>query len=88
MNNQFDQALNDLPVDTGYDPFTHKTVDDLCYVCLHELDLHAEGEYKIKLPLRKQYYKFIQKYGSPYYKSESKRVFDSGMKQTEWWIEE
>lgn len=83
----FEKALNDLPIDTGFDPFAHKTPDDLAYVCLHELDLHSEGEYKISLSLRKQYVKFIQKYGTPYQKSEAVRVFNSGLKQTHWEIE-
>ena len=84
----FEQALKDLPPDTSYDFFTHKTPDDLAYVCLHELDLHSEGEYKIKLSLRKKYLKFIQKYGTPYQKSEGQRVFNSGLTQTHWYIEE
>ena len=84
----FEKALKDLPANTGYDFFTHKTPEDLCWVCLHELDLHAEGEYKISLKLRKQYLKFIQKYGTPWYLAESKRIFDVGMQQTEWCIEE
>ena len=83
-----EKALKDLPPNTGFDSFTHQTPDDLAYVCLHELDLHAEGEYKIALPLRKKYLKFIQKYGTPYQKAESQRVFDSGLTQTQWWIEE
>jgi hypothetical protein len=88
MQTQFDQALKDLPKNTGYDFFSHKTPEDLSWICLHELDLHAEGEYKISLTLRKQYLKFIQKYGTPYHIAEAKRVYAVGLQQTEWCIEE
>lgn len=88
MKTEFDKALSQLPPNTGYDFFTHKTPEDLSWVCLHELDLHSEGEYKIALPLRKRYLKFIQKYGNAYHKSEAERVFASGLQQTEWCIDE
>ena len=38
----FDKALNALPDGTGYDHTAHKTIEDLCYLCLHELDMVAE----------------------------------------------
>jgi hypothetical protein len=81
----FDKALKALPINTSYDFFSHKTIDDLAYVCLHELDLHAEGEYKIALPLRKKYLKFILKYGSDHHKSEANQVFKQGLNQTQWY---
>lgn len=84
----FEKALKELPPNTGYDSFTHKDPEDLVWVCLHELDLHAEGEYKIALTLRKKYLKFIQKYGNDLHKSEAKKVFAIGLQQTEWCIEE
>jgi len=84
----FEKALRELPINTGYDFYAHKTIEDLSYVCLHELDLHAESEYKIALPLRKKYLKFIEKYGTPYQKTESQRVFNNGLNQTTWHIEE
>lgn len=83
----FEQAYDELPPHTGFDPFAHKTPEDLAYVCLHELDLHNEGEYKISLELRKRYLSFAVKYGSDYIKSEACRVFDSGMNQTEFYTD-
>ena len=50
----FDKALKALPPTAGYDPFAHKTVEDLCWICLHELDLVAEEEYWLPLAERKK----------------------------------
>jgi len=83
---KFLKAFRELPEGTGYDYFAHKNVLDLAWICLHELDMHAEGEFEHPLKLRKQYLKFINKWGSEYMKSEAKRVFDIGMNQTEWHI--
>lgn len=84
----FEQALKHLPEGTYFDSFAHNTVEDLCHVCLHELDLHAEGEYRVSLPLRKKYLKFIQKYGNEYYKNESTKIYNLGLKTQEWVIDE
>ena len=51
----FQKALDKLPEGTGFDAYSHKTVQDLCWICLHELDLHAEGEYFVPMALRKKY---------------------------------
>lgn len=59
----FEKALNELPDGTGYDSFSHKTIEDLCYLCLHELDLVAEREYWHPIGKRKKYLNFCQKYG-------------------------
>jgi hypothetical protein len=72
----FEKALNDLPNDTGYDSFAHKTIQNLCYVCLHELDLHAEQEYWHPVALRKKYLAFCKKYG--FYVDEAQKQFDLG----------
>jgi hypothetical protein len=72
----FEKALNDLPNETGYDSFSHKTIQDLCYVCLHELDLHAEQEYWHPVALRKKYLAFCKKYG--FYADEAQKQFDLG----------
>ena len=59
----FDKALKALPPTAGYDPFAHKTVEDLCWICLHELDLVAEEEYWLPLAERKKLLKFIVRFG-------------------------
>ena len=63
---------------TYYEPTEHKTADDLCYLCLHELDLHAEGEYWHPAKVRKTLLNFINKHGSDYYKKEGMRQFNLG----------
>ena len=63
---------------TYYEPTEHKTADDLCYLCLHELDLHAEGEYWHPIKVRRALLNFINKYGSDYYKSEGLLQFNLG----------
>jgi hypothetical protein len=72
----FEKALKALPEGTGFDAYSHKTVQDLCWVCLHELDLHAEAEYFVPAALRKKYLSFIRKYG--FYVSEAEQAFIAG----------
>jgi hypothetical protein len=63
---------------TYFDPMVHKSADDMCYVCLHELDLHAEGEYWHPVKVRRDLLNFIKKHGSDYHKKEAQRQFDLG----------
>ena len=63
---------------TYFDPMVHSTAEDMCFVCLHELDLHAEGEYWHPIKLRRDLLKFIQKHGTDYYKNEALRQFNLG----------
>jgi hypothetical protein len=72
----FKKALNQLPDGTGFDSFVHKTVEDLCWICLHELDLHAEEEYFVPLALRRQYLSFIRK--NKFYVKEAEAMFIAG----------
>jgi hypothetical protein len=72
----FETALNNLPDGTGFDSFAHKTVEDLCWLCLHELDMHAEGEYWHTAAQRKKYLNFCRKYG--YYAEEAQEEFELG----------
>ena len=72
----FEAALNELPDGTGFDAHSHKTVADLCWLCLHELDLHAEAEYFVPMSLRKKYLAFNRKWG--FYGKEAQEMFDSG----------
>jgi len=72
----FETALNELPDVCGFDSFSHKTIEDLCYLCLHELDLHAEQEYWHPVAVRKKLLAFCKKHG--YYTSEAQSMFDAG----------
>ena len=63
---------------TYFDPMCHSTVDDMCFVCLHELDLHAEGEYWHPSKIRRDLLNFITKHGSEYHKAEALRQFNIG----------
>jgi hypothetical protein len=74
--NQFEKALDQLPEGTGFDAYSHKTLEDLCWVCLHELDLHAESEYFVPVALRRKYLAFIRKHG--FYLTQAVEVFAQG----------
>ena len=73
----FDKALKTLPDSAGFDAFAHKTVEDLCWICLHELDLVAEMEYWLPLAERKRLLKFIEKHG--YYVDEARRIYKQSL---------
>ena len=72
----FEKALNELPDVCGFDSFCHKEIRDLCFICLHELDLHAEGEYWHPVAVRKKLLAFCKKYG--YYATEAQAMFTAG----------
>ena len=72
----FEQALNALPDVCGFDSFSHKTIEDLCYLCLHELDLHAEQEYWHPVAVRKKLLAFCKKFG--YYATQAEQMFAAG----------
>jgi hypothetical protein len=72
----FEKALNELPDVCGFDSFCHKSIRDLCFICLHELDLHAEGEYWHPVAVRKKLLAFCKKYG--YYEAEAQAMFTAG----------
>jgi len=74
--NTFEKALNQLPEVAGFDPYVHKTIEDLCWICLHELDLHAEQEVWHTLAIRKALLAFCKKYG--YYQKEAQEMFNAG----------
>jgi hypothetical protein len=62
----YEQALEDFSAVqhlTYFDSAEHVTIGDLCYLCLHELDLHAEGEYWHPMKERRALLKFCQKWG-------------------------
>ena len=75
-NPTFEKALNALPDVCGFDPFNHITTEDLCWLCLHELDLHAEQEYWHPVATRKQLLAFCKKYG--HYAAEAEAAFTTG----------
>jgi hypothetical protein len=72
----FEKALNSLPNVCGFDSFSHKTIQDLCYLCLHEPDLHAEQEYWHPVAVRKKLLAFCKKYG--HYEAEAQAMFTAG----------
>jgi hypothetical protein len=82
----FDKALNELPDVAGYDPFCHKTIEDLCYLCLHELDLHAEQEYWHPVAVRKQLLAFCKKYGFHYVEAKQQYALGKGLKRADAYI--
>lgn len=74
----FEKALNKLPDSAGYDFYAQKTIEDLCWICLHELDLVAEREYWHPVAERKKLLKFIEKFGpscATDYTDEARRVY-------------
>ena len=71
----FEKALKELPDVCGLDS-CHKTIEDLCWICLHELDLHAEQEYWHPLAVRKKLLAFCKKYG--HYADEAQAMFTQG----------
>ena len=83
----YEQALKDFESSvihlTYFEYREHTTIADLCHLCLHELDLHAEGEYWHPIKERKALLKFCQKWG-PHaegtmdYATESQRQFYLG----------
>lgn len=75
MQKDFDKVVHH----TYFEPTVHVTADDLCFLCLHELDLHAEGEYWHPAQVRRDLLNFIKKHGSEYYKSEALRQFNLGI---------
>jgi hypothetical protein len=76
----FETALKELPSGTYFEHFAHTTVEDLCFVCLHELDLHAEGEYFHPLAMRKKYLRFIEKHG--HHVAEAQAMYKLGLGKT------
>ena len=84
----FETALKQLPDGTGFDSFTHKNVEDLCWICLHELDLVAEREYWLPIAQRKKLLKFIETYGKTCdkdYTEEARKIYAQaqGVKKSE-----
>jgi hypothetical protein len=83
---KYQQALKDfgrIEFLTYFEPSQHTRIADLCYLALHELDLHAEGEYWHTASDRRNLLKFCQKWGSQAedgidYVAESQLQFDLG----------
>lgn len=70
----FEIALKELPPDVDLDVH-HKSVEDLCWLCLHELDLHVEGEYKHSKQNVTAYKRFIKKFGDEFFQNELNKLF-------------
>lgn len=81
----FDKALKQLPDSVGFDWFAHKTVEDLCFICLHELDMVAEREHWLPLAERKKLLKFIEKFGKTCekdYTNEARQMYQQALSVT------
>lgn len=87
MADLYEKALQDFDKVrhlTYFEPSEHVSVADLCYLCLHELDLHAEGEYWHPAPVRRDLLNFCKKWGpladekGMDYSSEAQRQYDIG----------
>lgn len=81
----FQKALNKLPSSVGFDPFEHNTIDDLCWICLHELDLVAEREYWHPISERKKLLKFIETFAGDCkkdYTNEAREIFNQSLNVT------
>lgn len=66
IKSDFENALNDFGAVahlTYFEYGQHTTIEDLCYLCLHELDLHAEGEYWHPVKTRQALLRFCKKWG-------------------------
>ena len=63
---------------TYFDPMCHSTIEDMCFVCLHELDLHAEGEYWHPSRICRDLLAFITEHGSQNHKAEALRQYNIG----------
>lgn len=86
IKSDYQKALEDFSAVahlTYFEYGQHTTIADLCYLCLHELDLHAEGEYWHPVKVRQALLRFCKKWG-PFaqegldYVAESKRQFELG----------
>jgi hypothetical protein len=60
----FNQALRGHPKNycTQWDHQT--TIDDLCFICQYELDLHTQGSLALPFAIRKSYVEFIDEFGT------------------------
>ena len=82
----FQKALDNLPDDTDLDVH-HNTVKDLCWLCLHEIDLHQEGEYRHSIKRLKEYRAFINKFGDDWFKGEVNKIWAKALAQNEFYGE-
>ena len=61
-------SFSTLPNGYRYDPLACKTIEELCWVCLHELSMHADGEYQHKKKALIEFRDFAVKYGDEFVK--------------------
>lgn len=83
------KIANKLPKNSLYSPKVHKTIEDICLVCLQELDLHAEGQYKHKKKNLLQYLRIIKIHsGDRFLISEAMTSYRECLRQTDWLTED
>ena len=61
----FEKALRDLPSDVDYDPLRMKTINDLQWACLLQLDLIEEDQDGTGDDDPKAIRRWLKKYGRP-----------------------
>ena len=61
----FEQALSELPDSVDYDPLAMKTINDLRWACVLQLDLIEEGQDSTEGDDPKPVRRWLKKYGRP-----------------------
>jgi hypothetical protein len=61
----FKQALHDLPSSVDFDPLAMRTINDLRWACLIQLDLIEEGQDGTEEDDPKAIRRWLKKYGRP-----------------------
>jgi hypothetical protein len=80
----FQKALDELPDGTGLDNH-HQDIGDLVFLCLHELDMHHEGEYQHTLKRLQQYRKFIYKWGGEWSRNQVDKMWPTIIRRNEFY---
>ena len=62
---RFDEAFRDMPSGVALDPLAMKTLDDLQWACLIQLDLIEEGQDDTEEDDPKEIVRWFKKYGRP-----------------------
>lgn len=83
----FQKALDRLPDGTGFDWTVHHDISDLVWLCLHEIDLHHEGEYRHTKRALNAYRKFISEYGYDRDIAEVEKIFPAALARREFYGE-
>ena len=83
----FQKALDELPDGTGFDWTAHKEITDLVFLCQHELDMHAEGEFRHRVADLYRFVDFIGRYGTKKEIEEAKKIYKEALQRKEFYGE-